>query len=161
MPDTSPSSPTTEALDTRGCSVLVVDDNDQNRELLVAYLEDLGCEIREAADGFQALDAVKAKRPDIVLMDVMMPRMSGYQACKHIKAGGNTKGVPVIMVTALNEVGDIERAMDSGADDFLTKPVNRVELLARVRSLMRVSVLQRQLDQAVSEVKRLSGESGA
>ncbi len=160
MPNASPSQPATEALDTRGCTVLVVDDNDQNRELLVAYLEDLACEIREASDGFQALDAIKAKRPDIVLMDVMMPRMSGYQACKHIKAGANTRGVPVIMVTALNEVGDIERAMDSGADDFLTKPVNRVELLARVRSLMRVSVLQRRLDQAVSEVKRLSGDPG-
>ncbi len=161
MPESAPVPSAADALDTKGCSVLVVDDNEQNRELLVAYLEDLGCEIREAADGFQALEAVQAKRPDIVLMDVMMPRMSGYQACKHIKGGPGTKGVPVIMVTALNEVGDIERAMDSGADDFLTKPVNRVELLARVRSLMRVSVLQRQLDQAVSEVKRLSGEPGS
>jgi two-component system cell cycle response regulator len=142
---------------TTGCSILVVDDNEQNRELLVAYLEDLHCEIRTAGDGFEALAAVKAKRPDIVLLDVMMPRMSGYQACAKMRADRSNAAMPIVMVTALNEVGDMERAVESGADDFLTKPVNKVELLTRVRSLLRVSVLQKQLMRSEEEIKKLSG----
>lgn len=143
--------------DTKGCSILVVDDNEQNRELLVAYLEDLHCEIRTAGDGFEALDAVKAKKPDIVLLDVMMPRMSGYQACAKMRADKSNAAMPIVMVTALNEVGDMERAVDSGADDFLTKPVNKLELLTRVRSLLRVSVLQKQLMRSEEETKKLGG----
>ena len=143
--------------DTKGCSILVVDDNEQNRELLVAYLEDLHCEIRTAGDGFEALDAVKAKKPDIVLLDVMMPRMSGYQACAKMRADKSNAAMPIVMVTALNEVGDMERAVDSGADDFLTKPVNKLELLTRVRSLLRVSVLQKQLMRSEEEIKKLGG----
>jgi two-component system, OmpR family, alkaline phosphatase synthesis response regulator PhoP len=143
---------------TKGCSILVVDDNEQNRELLVAYLEELACEVRTAGDGFQALDAVKSKRPDIVLLDVMMPRMSGYQACQKMRADKANAAMPIVMVTALNEVGDMERAVESGADDFLTKPVNKVELLTRVRSLLRVSVLQKQLMRTEEELKRLGGD---
>ena len=135
----------------------MVDDNEQNRELLVAYLEELQCEVRTAGDGFAALDAVKAKRPDIVLLDVMMPRMSGYQACAKMRADRANAAMPIVMVTALNEVADMERAVDAGADDFLTKPVNKVELLTRVRSLLRVSVLQKQLMRTEEEIKRLGG----
>lgn len=144
--------------ETKGCSILVVDDNEQNRELLVAYLEELECEVRTAGDGFEALDAVKAKKPDIVLLDVMMPRMSGYQACAKMRADKSNAAMPIVMVTALNEVGDMERAVESGADDFLTKPVNKVELLTRVRSLLRVSVLQKQLMRTEEELRRLGGE---
>lgn len=138
-------------------SVLVVDDNEQNLELLQAYLEDLGCEIRAARDGVEALASIEAKEPDLVLLDVMMPRMSGFQACSRIKASPKTRDIPVVMVTALNEVGDVERAVESGADDFLTKPVNKLELLTRVRSLLRVRRLKRQLDRTLEEVRRLSG----
>jgi len=147
------------AMDTKGCSILVVDDNEQNRELLVAYLEELQCEVRTAGDGFAALDAVKAKRPDIVLLDVMMPRMSGYQACAKMRADRANAAMPIVMVTALNEVADMERAVDAGADDFLTKPVNKVELLTRIRSLLRVSILQKQLMRSEEEIKRLGGGS--
>lgn len=136
-------------------SVLVVDDNEQNLELLQAYLEDLGCPIRTARDGFEAIKAIEADPPDIVLLDVMMPRMSGFQACERIKSDPAMRDIPVVMVTALNEVGDIERAVEAGADDFLTKPVNRLELITRVRSLMRVRQLRRQLDTTLGEVRRL------
>jgi len=85
--------------------------------------------------------------------------MSGFQACSRLKGTPRTRDIPIIMVTALNEVGDVERAVECGADDFLTKPVNKLELLTRVRSLMRVRQLKRQLDQAMSEMRRLR-ESG-
>lgn len=138
-----------------GATILVVDDNEQNLELLQAYLEDLGCPIRTATDGMEALASIAASPPDIVLLDVMMPRISGFQACAKIKSNPKTKDIPVVMVTALNEIGDVERAVDSGADDFLTKPVNKLELLTRVRSLLRVRQLKRQLDAALAEVRRL------
>lgn len=157
---TSPNSlPSTDAtaMDVRACSVLVVDDNLQNLELIAAYLEELGCEVRTATDGLEALDAAAKKVPDLVLLDVMMPRMSGFQCCAKMKKDPKTAGVPIVMVTALTEVSDVERAVDSGADDFLTKPVNKVELLARVRSLLRVAVLQRQLRETQEKLRSLNG----
>jgi two-component system cell cycle response regulator len=140
-----------------GASILVVDDNEQNLELLVAYLEDLGCEIRTARDGPDALEEVARSRPDLILLDVMMPRMSGFQVCQRLKRSSVTSTIPILIVTALNEVSDVERAVEIGADDFLTKPVNRVELLTRVRSLVRVSMLQKRLHTTLEELRRLGG----
>jgi two-component system cell cycle response regulator len=141
-------------------SVLVVDDNEPNRELIQAYLEDLGCEVRASPDGSDALREIEARQPDLILLDVMMPRMSGFQACSRIKANPQTRDIPVIMVTALNEVGDVERAVESGADDFLTKPVNKLELLTRVRSLLRVRQLKKQLDRTLEQMRRMGGAPG-
>ncbi|MBO6513779.1 MAG: response regulator [Phycisphaerales bacterium] len=140
--------------------VLIVDDNEQNLELLQAYLDDLGGPVRVVSDGLQAIESVKKDPPDIVLLDIMMPRMSGYQVCKELKDSQETKDIPIIMVTALSEVGDVERAIDVGADDFLTKPVNKLELLTRVRSLLRVRQLKRNLDDAVAEVRALRDQAG-
>jgi two-component system cell cycle response regulator len=135
-------------------TVLVVDDNAQNAELLEAYLDDLGVNVSVAHDGQAALDAVASEPPDLILMDIMMPRMSGYQATERLKADPKTKDIPIIMVTALGEVGDVERAVDCGADDFLTKPVNKLELLTRVRSLLRVRQLQSDLNKAQDQLRK-------
>jgi len=148
--------------ETAGTSILVVDDNLQNLELLHAYLEELGLPVRTARDGLEALQSIEVQQPDIILLDVMMPRMSGFQACQKIKSSPETRDIPVVMVTALNEVGDVERAVESGADDFLTKPVNKLELLTRVKSLLRVRLLKRQLDRALAQVQnfRRDAEGG-
>jgi len=140
--------------------VLVVDDNAHNVELLMAYLEDLGGPVRTAHDGMEAIASIEREPPDLILLDIMMPRMSGFQVCEQIKAKPATRDIPVIMVTALNEAGDVERALDAGADDFLTKPVNKLELITRVKSLLRVRGLKRDLARAMDEVKRLRESEG-
>jgi two-component system cell cycle response regulator len=138
--------------------VLVVDDNEQNLELLQAYLDELGSPVRLARSGLEALDAVRTEPPDLILLDVMMPRMSGFQVCEKIKKDPATRDIPIVMVTALNEVADAERAVEVGADDFLTKPVNRLELVTRVRSLLRVRRLNRELARTQDQVRRLSSQ---
>ncbi|MFQ5424518.1 MAG: response regulator [Phycisphaerae bacterium] len=119
--------------------VLVVDDNAQNLELLEAYMEEIeGVTTIGAQDGAEALEKVATEAPDLILLDIMMPRMSGYEVCKRLKADPATCDIPIIMVTALHEMGDVERAVDVGTNDFVTKPVNRVDLVARVRGLLRL-----------------------
>lgn len=130
--------------------ILVVDDNEQNLELLVAYLEALGCPVVTAVDGVDALEKVAAEKPDLILLDIMMPRMSGFEVCRKIKSDPTTRDTPVIMVTALNELTDIERGVESGTDDFITKPVNRLELTTRVKSLLRVKHLKSELDRTLA-----------
>ena len=149
----SPDSPVALALeeganqvDIRGCRVLVVDDNPQNTELVQAYLESLPIEIATAVDGIDAMAQAERFKPDLVLLDVMMPRMSGFEVCQKLKQNPALRDTVVIMVTALHEVGDFERAVECGCDDFLTKPVNKLELVTRVRSLLRVRVLKRMLE---------------
>jgi len=131
-------------------TVLVVDDNEQNLELLQAYLETLGCKIQVARDGVEALESVARSRPDLILLDIMMPRMSGFEVCRKLKGDEKTRAIPVVMVTALNELGDIERGVESGTDDFLSKPVNKLELLTRVKSLLRVRHLRNELDRTLA-----------
>ncbi len=128
--------------------VLVVDDNAQNLELLLAYMEEIpNVTTIAASNGLEALRMVADEQPDLILLDVMMPKMSGFEVCRQLKSDPHTRDVQVIMVTALNEVGDHERGVECGTDEFLTKPVNRVELVTRVKSLLRVRHLKRQLQQ--------------
>ena len=98
------------------------------------------------------MQMVEEQQPDIVLLDIMMPRLSGYEVCEKLKANAETRKIPVLMVTALNEMGDIEKAIEKGCDDFLKKPVNRLELQTRVRSLLRVRHLQNERDRLLAYV---------
>jgi two-component system alkaline phosphatase synthesis response regulator PhoP len=122
--------------------ILIADDNQPNRELLEAYLSEIDCEVDHAADGQDTLTKVTSFRPDLILLDVMMPKLSGFEVCQKLKADAATRRIMILMVTALNEAGDIERAVQAGTDDFLSKPVNKVELLKRVQTMFRVMKLE-------------------
>ena len=129
--------------------VLVVDDNAQNRELLAAYLETMPVQAETVGDGVEALGRIAADPPDLILLDIMMPRMSGFEVCRKLKSDPATRDIPVVMVTALGELGDIERAVDCGTDDFLSKPVKRVELVTRVKNLLLVRHLKNRLERTL------------
>jgi len=136
-------------------TILVVDDNEQNLELLQAYLDELPSTILTATDGVAAMEIIENEPVDLVLLDVMMPKMSGFEVCKKLKSSPRTRSIPIIMVTALNELGDIERGVESGTDDFLSKPVKKLELLTRVKSLLRVRYLKRELDRTLAYIQRI------
>lgn len=135
-----------------GGSVLAVDDQPENLALVEEVLSDEGFRVRLAADGEAALAAVATELPDCVILDVMMPRLDGYQVCDRLKRQRDTHFVPVLMLTALSDVADKVRAYELGADDFLNKPVNIHELTARVRSLVRIKRLRDELDTSESIV---------
>jgi two-component system alkaline phosphatase synthesis response regulator PhoP len=118
--------------------ILIADDNTANRELLEAYLGSIDCEIALALDGEETLSKVKSFQPDLLLLDVMMPKRSGFEVCEQLKRDPETSRIMILMVTALNELGDIERGVKAGTDDFLSKPVNRVELIKRVQNMIRL-----------------------
>jgi CheY-like chemotaxis protein len=118
--------------------ILIVDDNRANSELLEAYLAGVECELEFAVDGKDALDKVASFRPDLILLDVMMPKLSGFEVCQMLKSNAATQNIMVLMVTALNELGDIERAVAAGTDDFLSKPVNKLELIKRVENMLKL-----------------------
>lgn len=145
----------TSDIDISSSRVLIADDIQQNRELLEAYLADEGYEMLMASDGQQTMQMVEQHQPDLILLDIMMPRMSGYEVCSQIKADPEKRGIPVLMVTALNEAGDIEKAVNAGCDDFLTKPVNRLELRTRVRSLLRVRHLANERDRLLAYLEEM------
>jgi CheY-like chemotaxis protein len=138
-------------------TILVVDDDQQNLELVQAYLEDIECETVAARDGIEALELVAGAKPDLILLDVMMPKMSGFEVCRRLKNNPDTSDIPVIMVTALNEFGDIERGIDSGTDDFVSKPINKLELLTRIRTMLKLKHLTDRLQRTMaylSEVEK-------
>ncbi len=118
-------------------TVLVAEDNPQHLELLETYLEDVS-EVRvvSAANGLEAMTKVTQESPDLVLLDIMMPKMSGFEVCKRIKNDPKTRDIIVVMVTALNETSDIERAAECGTDDYLSKPVDRKALVDLLRTLL-------------------------
>ncbi|MCD4831753.1 MAG: response regulator [Anaerohalosphaeraceae bacterium] len=139
--------------------ILIVDDNQQNLELLQAYLDDIDCETIPASNGIEALKIINKDKPDLVLLDVMMPKMSGFEVCRKIKNNAATADLPVIMVTALNELGDIERAVDSGTDDFLSKPINKWELVTRVKTMLKLKHLSDKLERTLAYLDEVEKQS--
>src|SRR5713226_16472 len=145
--------------------VLVVDDGLANRELVQAYLSGLDCEVRLASDGASALEQIQQEPPDLVLLDVQMPGMDGYEVCRRIKAGPGGRLLPVVMITLFRSktegIDDRARALEAGADDFLSKPVGRAELVARVRLAQRLKALFNSLDSAEQVIFSLAATVAA
>lgn len=118
--------------------ILIADDNPTNVELLEAFLSGRECDIAIAVDGRDTLDKVDKFQPDLILLDIMMPKLSGFEVCEQLKSNPETQGIMILMVTALNELGDIERAVNAGCDDFLSKPINKIELIKRVDNMLKL-----------------------
>ena len=133
-------------VDLSTASILLVDDNAQNLELMQAFLDELPCKLRTASDGVEAIESIDREQPDLVILDVMMPRMSGFEVCQKIKSQPSTRDIVIIMVTALNEVSDYERAEECGTNDFITKPVNKLELITRVRTLLELALVKQSFE---------------
>jgi len=133
--------------------ILIADDNSQGLELLEAYLAGRDWEVRTAADGEETLNQVKAWQPDLILLDIMMPRISGFEVCKRLRADPATRNIAVLMITALDQRSDVDRAVEAGTDDFLTKPINKSELLLRVRALLQSRQTKRDLDRALAYIE--------
>ncbi len=151
---------------TTPAKILVVDDTPQNVKLLADLLGAKGYAVVTAASGREALELVDKERPDLVLLDVVMPEMSGYEVCRKIRDNPATAILPVVMVTALDPAQERIKGLDAGADDFLTKPINQPELLARVRSLLRIKelydelaelnrTLEKRVEEQVAQLERL------
>lgn len=151
-----------EATPSPGGCVLVVDDTPANVRLLSGILKIAGYEVVTAPGGGEALAALReggpGPSPDVVLLDVMMPEMDGFEVCRRIKAAPETAYLPVVMVTALRETADRVRSLEAGADDFLTKPVDEVEVVARVRSLVRVKRQRAAVERAYADLRRAESQ---
>jgi len=140
--------------------VLIADDNEANVELLEAYLGDSGLdvEIAVAVDGQDTLEKAAAFKPDLILLDVMMPKLSGFEVCQKLKGDPATRGIMILMVTALNEHGDMERAVDAGTDDFLSKPVDKVSLVKRVEQMLKLRNVTDELERLRRYIEQMEAE---
>jgi two-component system alkaline phosphatase synthesis response regulator PhoP len=139
--------------------ILIADDNAANRELLEAYLASVDCEIEMAVDGEDALAKARAFNPDVILLDIMMPKHSGFEVCEQLKKNTDTCRIMILMVTALNELGDIERGVKAGMDDFLSKPVNRIELVKRVQNMIRLKDTTDELERLRQYIRDMDEQS--
>ena len=140
--------------------ILIADDNVANVELLQAYLNDVDCHVVIATDGQETLEQVVLHRPDLILLDVMMPKLSGFEICEKLKSDPETSGIMILMVTALNESGDIERAVQAGTDDFLSKPVNKLELVLRVEKMLRLRHITDEVERLRRYIEEMEDVSG-
>ena len=135
--------------------ILIADDDAQNADLLEAYLDGSGYETKVAANGEDTLAAARAWKPDLILLDVMMPKLSGFEVCRRLRSDPATRDVAVLMVTALDQATDVETAVESGTDDFVTKPINKTELQLRVRAMLESRAQPGEVERALAYLGRV------
>src|SRR2546429_6144659 len=133
--------------------VLIADDNEANRDILARRLEAHGYNLVMAADGEEALACAREKLPDLILLDIMMPKMDGLEVCRQLKADKSLPFIPIILVTARADTKDIVAGLDIGADEYLTKPVDQAALMARVRSVLRIKTLHDQVQAQAADLE--------
>jgi PleD family two-component response regulator len=138
--------------------ILIADDTPTAAELLEEYLSDQGYELRIASDGEQTLQQVAEWQPDLILLDVMMPRLSGFEVCKRLRANPLTRDIAVLMITALDQASDFDRAVEAGTNDFVSKPIKKNQVLHRVRALLRSRGHQNPLDRTLSYFEEVQKE---
>ena len=138
--------------------VLIADDNEANVELLEAYLGDMDVEVAVAVDGQDTLDKAASFQPDLILLDVMMPKLSGFEVCQKLKSNPATSKIMILMVTALNEHGDMERAVDAGTDDFLSKPVDKMSLVKRVENMLKFRNVTDELERLRRYIEQMEAD---
>ena len=138
--------------------ILIADDNEANVELLEAYLADMDVDVAVAVDGQDTLDKTASFKPDLILLDVMMPKLSGFEVCEKLKRDPATKRVMILMVTALNEHGDMERAVEAGTDDFVSKPVDKLSLVKRVQNMLKFRNVTDELERLRRYIEQMESE---
>jgi class 3 adenylate cyclase/CheY-like chemotaxis protein len=134
--------------------ILIVDDSDTNRDIIGTRLRSQGYETAEAADGEQGLAAVNACAPDLILLDVAMPKLSGLEVCRRLKSDSDRPFTPIILLTARADTSDVVAGLDAGADEYLTKPVDHAALVARVRSVLRIKALHDRVQAQADDLAR-------
>jgi two-component system, OmpR family, alkaline phosphatase synthesis response regulator PhoP len=139
--------------------ILIADDNVANRELLEALLAKIDCVTEIAVDGQDALLKVASFDPDLILLDVMMPKLNGFEVCRKLKSDPVTSRIMILMVTALSELGDIERAVEAGTDDFLSKPVNSLEFQKRVKNMLKLKGTEDELERLRAYIREMEERS--
>jgi two-component system alkaline phosphatase synthesis response regulator PhoP len=139
--------------------ILIADDNVANRELLEALLSKIDCVTEIAVDGQDALHKVASFSPDLILLDVMMPKLNGFEVCRKLKSEPATSRIMILMVTALSELGDIERAVEAGTDDFLSKPVNSLEFQKRVKNMLKLKGTEDELERLRAYIREMEERS--
>lgn len=135
--------------------ILIADDSQLNAELLEAHLEGTGFDRMIAANGEETLKAAREWKPDVILLDVMMPRLSGFEVCRRLRAESATKDIGILMVTALDQPTDVEQGVSAGTDDFITKPINKTELLLRVQAMLESRKQTGEVDRALAYLGRV------
>ncbi len=135
--------------------ILIADDNAQNVELLEAYLASGDWDTRTAADGEETLKLVREWQPDLILLDIMMPKISGFEVCKRLRADPGTRDIAVLMITGLDQPSDMDKAVDAGTDDFVTKPIKKPELLQRVKAMLEAKKNKRELERTLAYINAL------
>jgi DNA-binding response OmpR family regulator len=133
--------------------ILIAEDNPQGLELLETYLSGTDYALETATDGEETLFKVKSFQPDLLLLDIMMPKISGFEVCKRLKSDPATRNIVVLMVTALDQPHDVDKAVEAGTNDFLTKPINKTELLLRITAALKSRQHKGQLDQDLAYIE--------